>query len=106
MSKKHSKSERVTTRRRGRGQDAAKADPASVHATSGKEEVQTSITRDDDEAQLHMPQVELVKLQRHFTGCGDRILVILEGRDADGKDGSIKRIVEYLSPRETRVVAC
>jgi polyphosphate kinase 2 len=32
-------------------------------------------------------------------------LVILEGRDAAGKDGSIKRIVEHLSPRETRVVA-
>jgi polyphosphate kinase 2 len=50
-------------------------------------------------------QVELVKLQRHFIGCGDKILVLLEGRDAAGKDGSIKRIVEYLSPRETRVVA-
>jgi polyphosphate kinase 2 len=50
-------------------------------------------------------QVELVKLQRHFIGCGDKILVLVEGRDAAGKDGSIKRIVEYLSPRETRVVA-
>jgi polyphosphate kinase 2 (PPK2 family) len=50
-------------------------------------------------------QVELVKLQRHFIRCQDRILVVLEGRDAAGKDGSIKRIVEYLSPRETRVVA-
>ena len=28
-----------------------------------------------------------------------------EGRDASGKDGTIKRIVEHLSPRETRVVA-
>jgi polyphosphate kinase 2 len=56
-------------------------------------------------AQLHLLQVELVKLQRHFIGCGDKILVVVEGRDAAGKDGSIKRIVEYLSPRETRVVA-
>ena len=55
--------------------------------------------------QLHHLQIELVKLQRHFIGCGDQILVVLEGRDAAGKDGSIKRIVEYLSPRETRVVA-
>ena len=31
--------------------------------------------------------------------------MILEGRDAAGKDGTIKRIVEHLSPRETRVVA-
>jgi polyphosphate kinase 2 len=32
-------------------------------------------------------------------------LVIFEGRDAAGKDGTIKRITEHLSPRETRVVA-
>lgn len=50
-------------------------------------------------------QIELVKVQRHFIGCGDRILVLLEGRDAAGKDGTIKRITEHLSPRETRVVA-
>lgn len=52
-----------------------------------------------------MLQIERVKLQRHFIACGDRILVILEGRDAAGKDGSIKRIVDHLSPRQTRVVA-
>jgi len=50
-------------------------------------------------------QVELVKLQRHFIESNDKILIILEGRDASGKDGTIKRIVEHLSPRETRVVA-
>lgn len=33
------------------------------------------------------------------------MLVIFEGRDASGKDGTIKRITEHLSPRETRVVA-
>lgn len=55
--------------------------------------------------QLRLLQIELVKLQRHFIGCGDRILVVLEGRDSAGKDGAIKRIVQHLSPRETRVVA-
>ena len=50
-------------------------------------------------------QIELVKLQRHFIQSNDKILVILEGRDAAGKDGTIKRIVKHLSPRETRVVA-
>ncbi|MCJ9430629.1 polyphosphate kinase 2 [Kordiimonas marina] len=54
---------------------------------------------------LHALQIELVKLQKHFIGCNDKILVILEGRDAAGKDGTIKRIVAHLSPRETRVVA-
>ena len=64
-----------------------------------------SISADDYEAQLRLLQIELVKLQRHFIECGDKILVVVEGRDAAGKDGSIKRIVEHLSPRETRVVA-
>src|SRR5665811_672877 len=50
-------------------------------------------------------QIELVKLQRHFIKCDDKILIILEGRDASGKDGAIKRIVQHLSPRESRVVA-
>jgi polyphosphate kinase 2 (PPK2 family) len=43
---------------------------------------------------LRALQVELVTLQRHFIGCGDKILVLLEGRDASGKDGTIKRIVQ------------
>ena len=54
---------------------------------------------------LHKLQVELVKLQRHLIKCNHKILIIFEGRDASGKDGTIKRIVQHLSPRETRVVA-
>lgn len=65
----------------------------------------TLISHDGYETELRRLQVELVKLQRHFIGCRDKILVLLEGRDAAGKDGAIKRIVEHLSPRETRVVA-
>ena len=78
---------------------------ASGALTSETGSATTPISREDYEAQLHMLQVELVKLQRHFIGCGDKILVLVEGRDAAGKDGGIKRVVEYLSPRETRVVA-
>ena len=54
---------------------------------------------------LHKLQIELVKLQRHFIACDDKILILFEGRDTAGKDGAIKRIVQHLSPRETRVVA-
>jgi polyphosphate kinase 2 len=50
-------------------------------------------------------QIELVKLQRAIIADGRKILVIFEGRDAAGKDGAIKQIIEHLSPRETRVVA-
>jgi polyphosphate kinase 2 len=44
-------------------------------------------------------------VQRHVIKHGHKVLVIFEGRDAAGKDGTIKRIMEHLSPRETRVVA-
>ncbi|MBI2715147.1 MAG: polyphosphate kinase 2 [Rhizobiales bacterium] len=64
-----------------------------------------SISKKTYKDSLHKLQVELVKLQRHFIKCDDKILIILEGRDASGKDGTIKRIVQHLSPRETRVVA-
>jgi polyphosphate kinase 2 len=57
------------------------------------------------EDELLALQIELVKLQRHIISRGDRILVLFEGRDAAGKDGTIKRITQHLSPRETRVVA-
>src|ERR1051326_5451626 len=50
-------------------------------------------------------QIELVKFQRDLIERGERILVLIEGRDAAGKDGVIKHIVEHLSPRDTRVVA-
>jgi len=50
-------------------------------------------------------QIELVKLQRDIIKSDRKILIILEGRDAGGKDGAIKRITKHLSPRETRVVA-
>ena len=65
----------------------------------------------DDDAKLHYGealhalQIELVKYQRHLIKQGERILVIFEGRDSAGKDGTIKHIIEHLSPRETRVVA-
>lgn len=49
--------------------------------------------------------VELVKLQKHVIASNLKLLVILEGRDAAGKDGTIKIITKHLSPRETRVVA-
>jgi polyphosphate kinase len=49
--------------------------------------------------------IALVGLHKQIIAGGRRVLVILEGRDAAGKDGAIKRIVEHLSPREYRVVA-
>lgn len=57
------------------------------------------------ETELERLQVELVALQRWIVASGLRVLVIFEGRDAAGKGGAIKRIVQYLNPRTARVVA-
>jgi len=54
---------------------------------------------------LHKLYIELVKLQKEIISSNLKLLVIMEGRDAAGKDGTIKRIIKHLSPRETRVVA-
>ena len=56
-------------------------------------------------AALHDLQIRLVSMQRHLIAGDRKLLVIFEGRDAAGKDGAIKRLVEHASPRETRVVA-
>ena len=63
------------------------------------------IPEDTYEADLRLLQIELVKLQHEIIKKGQRLLVIFEGRDAAGKDGSIKSITENLSPRDTRVIA-
>ncbi len=54
---------------------------------------------------LHKLYIELVKLQKEIITSDLKLLVILEGRDAAGKDGTIKVITMHLSPRETRTVA-
>jgi polyphosphate kinase len=50
-------------------------------------------------------QVELIKLQEWVRTGGLRVVILFEGRDAAGKGGTIKRIVESLNPRMCRVVA-
>lgn len=57
---------------------------------------------EDDLEQL---QVELVKMQSWVIEHGLRIAIIFEGRDAAGKGGTIRRFVEHLNPRATRIVA-
>ncbi len=72
----------------------------------GKRREEVSPAHDEHyRTNLRSLQVELVKLQRHLIKFDHRLLIILEGRDGAGKDGVIKRIVQHLSPRETRVVA-
>jgi polyphosphate kinase 2 len=50
-------------------------------------------------------QCALVRTQQALMASGARTVLVMEGRDGAGKDGSIKRITEHLSPRNTRMVA-
>jgi len=55
--------------------------------------------------ELNKLQIELVKLQEWIKHKGLKVVVIFEGRDAAGKGGTIKRIIQTLNPRICRVVA-
>jgi polyphosphate kinase 2 len=50
-------------------------------------------------------QIELLKMQNWVKGSGQRIVILFEGRDAAGKGGTIKRLMEHLNPRGAHVVA-
>ena len=56
-------------------------------------------------AELARLQRELVLMQEYIKARGLKVVVVFEGRDAAGKGGVIKRIVERLNPRVCRVVA-
>jgi polyphosphate kinase 2 len=57
------------------------------------------------EAELQRLYVELVKWQEWIKDQGLKVVALFEGRDAAGKGGAIKRIMEPLNPRYARVVA-
>ena len=57
------------------------------------------------EKEVSKLQTELVMLQEWVKFQGMKVVVIFEGRDAAGKGGVIKTIMEELNPRVCRVVA-
>lgn len=63
------------------------------------------MSRKNYEFQKYNIQVELLKLQAWVKETGNRIVILFEGRDAAGKGGTIKRMMEHLNPRGARVVA-
>jgi len=72
---------------------------------NGKYPYKTRIKKAAYEAHKEELQVELLKVQNWVKLTGQRIVVICEGRDAAGKGGTIKRFMEHLNPRASRVVA-
>jgi polyphosphate kinase 2 len=50
-------------------------------------------------------QAELLKVQIWAQETGQKFVILMEGRDAAGKGGTIKRFMEHLNPRYARTVA-
>jgi polyphosphate kinase len=67
--------------------------------------VQKKLSNSRYEEEIKKLQIDLVKMQYWVKHVGYRVVLIFEGRDAAGKGGTIKRIVEPLNPRGCRVVA-
>jgi polyphosphate kinase 2 len=59
----------------------------------------------DYDAALRDLQIGLVRYQQWAIKSGAKALVIFEGRDGAGKDGTIARITAHLAPRNTRVLS-
>ena len=57
------------------------------------------------ETLLEPLELELVGMARWAKATGERICVLLEGRDTAGKGGTIRAISQRLNPRQCRVVA-
>ncbi len=87
---------------------ANRVDPNDQLATdwrSGAYPYKNLLSRHVYETHKYQLQVELLKLQAWAKETGQRIVILFEGRDAAGKGGTIKRVMEHLNPRGARVVA-
>lgn len=82
--------------------DKSKKKQKTIDVVAAKKENLDKIFYEEELARL---QTELVKLQEWIKKEGLKVVVLFEGRDAAGKGGAIKRIMESLNPRIARVVA-
>lgn len=57
------------------------------------------------EKELLRLQAELVAMQQWVVKNGERLVIVMEGRDAAGKGSAIKRITQYMNPRTCRIEA-
>ncbi len=71
----------------------------------GKTVTEPKLSKKVYEDELEKLQIELVKLQEWIKFKGLKVVVLFEGRDAAGKGGTIKRIIQSLNPRICSVIA-
>ncbi|WP_380872033.1 polyphosphate kinase 2 [Sphingomonas sp. DBB INV C78] len=74
-------------------------------AKSSKAEISEKMQRKDYEKELGRLQAELCELQEWVKHKGLRVIIVMEGRDAAGKGGTIRALTERVSPRVFRTVA-
>jgi polyphosphate kinase 2 len=72
---------------------------------NGKYPYGRKLSRSVYEADKARLQAELLKVQLWAQETGQKFVILMEGRDAAGKGGTIKRFMEHLNPRLARVVA-
>ena len=83
------------------------ATPAAIRASfeSGRYPYSHPLARRTYEIEKARLQAELLKVQLWAQDSGEKFVILMEGRDAAGKGGTIKRFMEHLNPRYARVVA-
>ena len=57
------------------------------------------------EKRLEKLQEEMLILQQWIANNNKKVIILFEGRDAAGKGGAIRRIIQHLPPRAIKVVA-
>jgi polyphosphate kinase 2 len=65
----------------------------------------SKMKRKEYEREMRLLHGELVAMQEWVKASGAKICIVFEGRDTAGKGGTIKRIIERVSPRVFHIVA-
>lgn len=88
-----------------KSKNKSKQSKLPISTESAATHAKGKIGKKEYEAEIFKLQVELVKMQEWVKATNARVVILFEGRDAAGKGGIIKRIIERVSPRIFRVVA-
>jgi polyphosphate kinase len=70
-----------------------------------KSDAPPKMKRKQYEKELRKLHTELCRLQDWVVHAGLRVVIVLEGRDAAGKGGTIKALMERVNPRVFRLIA-
>lgn len=86
-------------------QEQTQQEEGGIKVDIKKRKKTQKLSKDEYEKTLSLLHIELVKLQHWVKDNGIKIVALFEGRDAAGKGGTIKRIIEHINPRGCTVVA-